>query len=55
MTARENHPGWLAAHFIHEYMHILDFRHPNSKPQSVPYKIHAIVENFAIKFMPVAE
>ncbi|MBO9676332.1 MAG: hypothetical protein J7577_23020 [Sphingobacteriaceae bacterium] len=43
-TAQSNQPAWLAAHFMHEYMHILGFRHPNKKPKSVPYKIHAIIE-----------
>jgi hypothetical protein len=44
--------GALAAHFIHEYMHILGFTHPDKKLESVPYKIHAIVEKLA-KNMPV--
>lgn len=43
-TAQSNQPAWLAAHFMHEYMHILGFKHPNRKSKSVPYKIHAIVE-----------
>lgn len=43
-TAQNTHHSWLAAHFIHEYMHLLNFRHPDHKPQSVPYKIHALVE-----------
>jgi hypothetical protein len=34
----------LAAHFIHEYMHILGFAHPSQKSSSVPYKIDGIVE-----------
>ena len=44
-TAESKHYSWLAAHFIHEYMHLLNFRHPDNKSESVPYKIHAIVEN----------
>lgn len=43
-TAQSNQPAWLAAHFMHEYMHILGFKHPNQKSKSVPYKIHAIIE-----------
>lgn len=46
-TAAGQHYSWLAAHFIHEYMHILDFRHPDHKSQSVPYIIQHIVESIA--------
>lgn len=46
-TAQNKHYSWLAAHFIHEYMHILGFTHPNHKSMSVPYKIHEIVETLA--------
>ncbi|MET0393012.1 MAG: hypothetical protein ABW019_07710 [Chitinophagaceae bacterium] len=46
-TALEKHYSWLAAHFIHEYMHVLGFRHPDHKLQSVPYLIHDIIEEIA--------
>ncbi len=36
----------LAAHFIHEYMHTLDFDHIHRASKSVPYKIQNIVEGF---------
>lgn len=43
-TADQHKPEWLAAHFMHEYMHILGFKHPTQKNKSVPYKIHYIIE-----------
>ncbi|HUC81762.1 MAG TPA: hypothetical protein VMR70_12655 [Flavisolibacter sp.] len=47
-SAVENgHYSWLAAHYMHEYMHLLRFRHSAQKLQSVPYKIDAIVEKLA--------
>lgn len=53
-TAKAGRKEWLAAHFMHEYLHILNFKHPNKKPRSVPYKIHAIVEKLGGKFNPAA-
>ena len=46
-AAKGSHYSWMAAHLIHEYMHILNFTHPRHKPESVPYKIHQIVEKLA--------
>lgn len=51
-TAEQRKPSWLAAHFIHEYMHILEFRHYHSKPKSVPYKIQYIVEQLGEQYDP---
>jgi len=45
-TATAGKYNWLAAHFIHEYMHILGFTHLHRKSTSVPYKIQNIVEDF---------
>lgn len=49
-TAQENKPSWLAAHFIHEYMHILGFKHYRRKSTSVPYKIQFIVEQLGAQY-----
>lgn len=49
-TAQSNKKGWLAAHFMHEYMHILNFSHPSRRSKSVPYKIQFIIEKLAEEF-----
>jgi hypothetical protein len=51
-TAQANKKEWLAAHFMHEYMHILNFSHPGKKSRTVPYKIHYIVEELGVKLNP---
>jgi hypothetical protein len=44
--AAEKDTASLAAHFIHEYMHVLGFEHRwPGKYKSVPYKVQTIVES----------
>jgi hypothetical protein len=50
--AQKRKPSSLAAHFIHEYMHVLGFVHAHQKSKSVPYKIQYIVENLGAQYDP---
>lgn len=46
--AEDEKPEYLAAHYAHEYMHILDFHHEEKpKNKSVVYQIGDIVEDLA--------